>query len=115
MVYAAARNSIASAQVCCAIIASSIMPLTYYAKTSNLDVPHLFWLSLALVAYIKCGHGGRVEELLRIRTGRNGIDMHEGPGLWILHPSRLSDDGEVVPIWAADRPTGRPCPRRCGE
>ena len=54
LVYAAAREQKgARAGALAAMIACSILPLTYYAKTSNLDVPYVFWLTLALVAYLR--------------------------------------------------------------
>jgi hypothetical protein len=54
LVYAAARElNGPRAGALAAMIALSTMPITFYAKTTNLDVPYLFWLSLALLAYIK--------------------------------------------------------------
>ncbi|HSP86871.1 MAG TPA: glycosyltransferase family 39 protein [Ignavibacteriaceae bacterium] len=36
-----------------AIIAMLICPLSYYSKTTNLDVPYLFWFTLSLLFFIK--------------------------------------------------------------
>lgn len=38
-----------------ALVVLSAMPLTYYSKTANLDVPYLFWLCLALRHYARTG------------------------------------------------------------
>jgi hypothetical protein len=38
---------------CAAAFAGVNVPLTYYAHTSNLDVPYLFWASLALLALVR--------------------------------------------------------------
>jgi len=38
---------------CAAAVCAVNAPLTYYAKTSNLDVPYLFWSSLAMLALVR--------------------------------------------------------------
>lgn len=38
---------------CAAAFAAVNVPLTYYAHTSNLDVPYLFWASLALLELVR--------------------------------------------------------------
>jgi hypothetical protein len=38
---------------CAAVFAGVNVPLTYYAHTTNLDVPYLFWSSLALLAFVQ--------------------------------------------------------------
>ncbi len=38
---------------CVALVCGLNAPLTYYAHTSNLDVPYLFWSSLALLALVR--------------------------------------------------------------
>jgi hypothetical protein len=38
---------------CAAAVCTVNAPLTYYAKTSNLDVPYLFWGCLALLALVR--------------------------------------------------------------
>jgi 4-amino-4-deoxy-L-arabinose transferase-like glycosyltransferase len=35
------------------------LPLTYYAKTANLDVPYVFWLTVALRFYLRAYRHGR--------------------------------------------------------
>lgn len=42
-----------------AAFAAGILPLAYYAKTSNVDVPYHFWLALALVFIMRALRGGR--------------------------------------------------------
>ena len=36
-----------------AVFLALVAPLTYYAKTSNLDVPYLFWSTLAILQFIR--------------------------------------------------------------
>jgi dolichyl-phosphate-mannose-protein mannosyltransferase len=41
-----------------AVVMATALPLTYYARTTNLDVPYLFWLALSLVFYVRAGRTG---------------------------------------------------------
>jgi hypothetical protein len=41
-----------------AVFATSV-PFVYYAKTANLDVPYVFWSSLALLAFVRFGETHR--------------------------------------------------------
>jgi hypothetical protein len=41
-----------------AAISAVALPLTYYAKTANLDVPYVFWLTMSLVFYTRIGSRG---------------------------------------------------------
>ena len=46
------------AGIAAAAFAAGILPLAYYAKTSNVDVPYHFWLALALVFGMRALRGG---------------------------------------------------------
>ena len=41
-----------------------VLPLTYYAKLANLDVPYTFWFALSLVAYIRAAASGAVRDFV---------------------------------------------------
>ena len=43
----------ASAAALAAWLTLAILPLTYYAKTVNLDVPYVFWLTLSLLFFAR--------------------------------------------------------------
>ena len=46
------------AGIAAAAFAAGILPLAYYAKTSNVDVPYHFWLALALVFAMRAARKG---------------------------------------------------------
>jgi len=47
-----------------ALLTALIAPLSYYAKTSNLDVPYLFWMSLAVWQIVLIAEHGRLRNFL---------------------------------------------------
>lgn len=55
---AAAEQWRPRAGIAAAAFAAGILPLAYYAKTSNVDVPYHFWLALALVFAMRALRGG---------------------------------------------------------
>lgn len=52
-IYVCVRRALSSHAVAMwtAILAGLTVPIAYYGKTSNLDVPYVFWFALALIAY----------------------------------------------------------------
>jgi len=50
---------------CAAAVCVGMATLTYYSHTSNLDVPYLFWATLAILALVRCVSRG---ELRRLRS-----------------------------------------------
>jgi hypothetical protein len=60
LTYAIAREnfSFRAALFAAAVIAVA-MPLTYYSKIANLDVPYVFWLTLSLLFYLRSYRTGR--------------------------------------------------------
>ena len=42
-----------AAGLAAALLTALLLPFVYYAKTSNLDVPYLFWFSLAMLFYMR--------------------------------------------------------------
>lgn len=53
------------AGVCAAAACAVSATLAYYAKTTNLDVPYLFWGSLALLAWMRAVRRGELRQLRR--------------------------------------------------
>ncbi len=47
-----------------ALVWCLVLPLTYYAKLANLDVPYTFWFALSLVGYIRAVTHGAVRDLV---------------------------------------------------
>ena len=43
-----------------AFLFATSVPFVYYAKTANLDVPYVFWFSLAFLAWVRFREGGRL-------------------------------------------------------
>lgn len=54
LTYAMGRELFGERAAWCAALSVALLPpLAYYAKTSNLDVPYLFWTMLALYQYLR--------------------------------------------------------------
>ena len=63
LTYAMARENFGHrAAVFAAAILTVAMPLTYYAKIVNLDVPYVFWLSVSLLFYLRMYRTGRARD-----------------------------------------------------
>lgn len=45
-----------------AAILAATLPLSYYAKTANLDVPYVFWLLVSLYFYLRVWHSGKAAD-----------------------------------------------------
>jgi 4-amino-4-deoxy-L-arabinose transferase-like glycosyltransferase len=59
MIYRLSRDELGGrAGRLAAAVLATVLPLTYYARTTNLDVPYLFWLAASLVCYIRAGRSG---------------------------------------------------------
>jgi dolichyl-phosphate-mannose-protein mannosyltransferase/PA14 domain-containing protein len=60
LTYAIARENFGvRAGVFAAAIVAVAMPLTYYSKIANLDVPYVFWLTMSLLFYLRIYRTGR--------------------------------------------------------
>ncbi len=63
LTYAIARENFGfRAAVFAAAIISVAMPLTYYSKIANLDVPYVFWLCVSLLFYLRTYRTGRARD-----------------------------------------------------
>lgn len=52
----------------------SVLPLTYYAKTANVDVPYLFWVTASWLYYMRAIRSGRRRDAcLFVATGAAAI------------------------------------------
>ena len=76
-----------------AVIATlTILPLTYYAKTANLDVPYLFWLTASWLFYVRAIRTGNVTSaLLFAATGAAAIaTKDQAYGFYVLPVAHLA-------------------------
>ena len=65
LVYACARTLTSQrAALLGALVWILVLPLTYYAKLANLDVPYTFWFALSLVAYVRAATRGAVRDFV---------------------------------------------------
>jgi dolichyl-phosphate-mannose-protein mannosyltransferase len=75
-----------------AVSTSLIAPLSYYAKTSNLDVPYTFWVCLAVWQYIKIIKQQRHRDyaLFGIYTALAVATKDQAYGFFLLTPFALA-------------------------
>jgi hypothetical protein len=75
-----------------AVVALSILPLTYYSKTANLDVPYLFWLTASWVFYIRAIRTGRITSAcLFAATGAAAIaTKDQAYGFYVLPAAHIA-------------------------
>ncbi|HEX6463549.1 MAG TPA: glycosyltransferase family 39 protein [Vicinamibacterales bacterium] len=89
--------------------AAAIMALTtpflYYAKTTNPDVPYLFWFAVSLVYYVRILQGGTRRDyvLFAAFATFSVCTKDQAYGLYLLMPVPI-----VVEIWRANRSANRP-------
>ena len=86
------------------------MPLTYYSKIVNLDVPYVFWLCVALLFYLRIYRTGRARDFyLFTVSGVAAICTKDQAYGFFVFPA-------AVMIRAIDRVrfTIRPSPERAG-
>ena len=68
-----------------------VLPLTYYAKTANFDVPYLFWLTASWLFYIRVIRNGRTKDgCLFAATGAAAIaTKDQAYGFYVLPAAHL--------------------------
>ena len=68
-----------------------VLPLTYYAKTANLDVPYLFWLTASWLFYMRLiRNGGTRDGCLFAATGAAAIaTKDQAYGFYVLPAAHL--------------------------
>jgi PA14 domain-containing protein/dolichyl-phosphate-mannose-protein mannosyltransferase len=68
-----------------------VLPLTYYAKTANLDVPYLFWLTASWVFYVRAIRRGSTKDAcLFAATGAVAIaTKDQAYGFYVLPAAHL--------------------------
>ena len=71
-----------------ALVAGLSVPLPYYAKTANTDVPYLFWSAAALLAYLRLldGHRRRHYVALALCAAAAVAAKDQAYGLFVLVP-----------------------------
>jgi hypothetical protein len=71
-----------------------VLPLTYYAKTANLDVPYLFWLTASWLFYMRAIRVGRIRDAcLFAATGAAAIaTKDQAYGFYVLPAAHLVFD-----------------------
>ena len=62
------------------------LPQTFYAKTTNLDAPYLFWSALAIWGYVRLRHAGelRAAPLFVLGAGAAVLTKDQSYGLFVL-------------------------------
>lgn len=80
-----------------------VVPFVYYAKTSNLDVPYLFWFAVSLVFYLRALENGQVRDFAGFAAcGMLAIcTKDQAYGLYLLMPFAL-----VQRLWEVKRGAG---------
>ncbi|MEP6918107.1 MAG: PA14 domain-containing protein [Acidobacteriota bacterium] len=92
-----------------ATVMATALPLTYYARTTNLDVPYLFWLVLSFVLYLRAGRtGDAVSYCLFALTGAAAIaTKDQAYGFYVL-PAAYLAGGALVYARGTKPPPGIP-------
>lgn len=77
-----------------AALAAPALPLVYYAKTANLDVPYLFWFALSALFYLRALEGGRTLDYVVLAVAAAGAvaTKDQAYGLYVLVPAVLLAD-----------------------
>jgi len=83
---AACAAEAAGAAAACAAIALLLTPaFVYYGKTSNVDVPYLFWVSVALLAFVRIITRNRMRDYLLLGAAAVGT-KDQAYGFFVLVP-----------------------------
>ena len=84
-----------TAALAAAALAALIVPLEYYAKTVNLDVPYLFWFSASLLIYVRILKAHRLKDYVLFAAAAvlAIVTKDQAYGLYLLAP---------VPVILAD-------------
>jgi len=98
-----------------ALVLISAMPLTYYSKTANLDVPYLFWVTLALRYYVRTASRAGPCDFYRFAVaGAIAIcTKDQAYGFFVL-PALLLAGMALAHEGASNVPTKRVLIRMCG-
>lgn len=77
-----------SAALAAAALAALIVPLEYYAKTVNLDVPYLFWFAASLLLYVRVLKAHRLKDyvLFAAAAALAVVTKDQAYGLYLLAP-----------------------------
>ncbi len=70
------------------------LPLTYYAKTANLDVPYLFWVTASWLFYMRAIRGGRISDacLFAVMGAAAIATKDQAYGFYVLPAAHLVFD-----------------------
>jgi len=110
LTYAIAReNSGSRAAVFAAAIIAVAMPLTYYSKIANLDVPYVFWLSVSLVFYLRACRTSRPRDfyLFTVAGVAAICTKDQAYGFFVL-PAAVMIAGSIYYGPRSARPAGVP-------
>ena len=77
-----------------ALVAGLAVPLAYYAKTANVDVPYLFWFSAALLFFLRALSGRRLRHYVTMAACAAAAvaAKDQAYGLFVLAPLVLAAD-----------------------
>ena len=103
-IYACGARSFGKrAGIFAAAMFSVVTPFVYYAKTSNLDVPYLFWFAVSLVFYLRLLEGLARRDFIGFAACATLAicTKDQAYGLYLLTPLAV-----VHRLWQANRDTG---------
>jgi hypothetical protein len=101
LVYLAASEAASRrAAVFAAMLAATVAPFVYYAKTANVEVGYIFWFALSLVFYLRVLKHDRLRDYLGLAAtaAMSVCTKDQAYGLYVLMPLTI--------VWAAWRRTG---------
>ena len=92
------------------LVSITVLPLSYYAKTANLDVPYLFWLTASWLFYVRAVRTGSVRSgCLFAATAAAAIaTKDQAYGFFVLPAVQLA----VEAFWRGDDERSRSFPSR---
>jgi 4-amino-4-deoxy-L-arabinose transferase-like glycosyltransferase len=87
-----------------AAVLVAALPLTYYAKTANLDVPYVFWMTLSMVFFSRAVRDGRARDfyLLALTATIAVCTKDQAYGFYVL-PALYMIVGRWLPRASARR------------
>jgi len=92
-----------------ATVISVAMPLTYYAKTANLDVPYVFWLCVSLLFYLRAYRSGRaIDFYLFALAGAGAICTKDQAYGFFVIPALVMIVRSIHSGLESNRPAGVP-------
>lgn len=83
------------------IVSLLVLPLTYYSRTANLDVPYLFWLTASWLFYLRALRNGRIADAcLFAATGAAAIaTKDQAYGFYVLPAAQIAFNA----LWQRDQ------------